>query len=90
VTRDGPPYRTGGPYEVLLSRLRHRVSTLQSAMIPFIRGDGATVDPHTLTAIAATVTGRERLRLGCTYSAARVAPTRKAVTPRREAEVTAF
>ncbi|MFJ8979711.1 helix-turn-helix transcriptional regulator [Streptomyces sp. NPDC102282] len=48
--------------QVLPSRLRHRVSSLQNATVPLTRGDGSTIDPHTLTAIASAVTGRERLR----------------------------
>ncbi|MCX5411945.1 YafY family protein [Streptomyces sp. NBC_00059] len=48
--------------QVLPSRLRHRVSTLQNATVPFTRGDGATIDPRTLTVIASAVTARERLR----------------------------
>ncbi|MEU5715389.1 YafY family protein [Streptomyces sp. NPDC020403] len=48
--------------QVLPSRLRRRVSTLQNATVPLTRGDGATIDPRTLTAIASAVTGRERLR----------------------------
>ncbi|NUK51769.1 transcriptional regulator [Streptomyces lunaelactis] len=50
--------------QVLPSRLRHRVTTLQAATIPLTRGDGATIDPQTLTVIAGAVTGRERLRFG--------------------------
>ncbi|GGT61852.1 helix-turn-helix transcriptional regulator [Streptomyces purpureus] len=74
--------------QVLPSRLRHRVSTLQAATIPLTRGDGATVDPHTLTAIAATVTGRERLRFGYragdgTESKRQVEPYRLVSTGRR-------
>ncbi|WP_406148202.1 helix-turn-helix transcriptional regulator [Streptomyces sp. NBC_01012] len=48
--------------QVLPSRLRHRVSSLQNATVPLTRGDGSTIDPHTLTTIASAVTGRERLR----------------------------
>ncbi|MDX3688167.1 MULTISPECIES: YafY family protein [unclassified Streptomyces] len=48
--------------QVLPSRLRHRVSSLQNATVPLTRGDGSTIDPRTLTAIASAVTGRERLR----------------------------
>ncbi|MEU1213850.1 YafY family protein [Streptomyces sp. NPDC005791] len=48
--------------QVLPSRLRHRVSTLQNATVPLTRGDGSTIDPRTLTVIASAVTGRERLR----------------------------
>ncbi|MGW2564571.1 helix-turn-helix transcriptional regulator [Streptomyces sp. NPDC001514] len=67
--------------QVLPSRLRHRVSMLQNAMIPFTRGDGATVDPHTLTAIATTVTGRERLRFG--YRSGDGTETKRLVEPYR-------
>ncbi|MEJ8657897.1 MULTISPECIES: helix-turn-helix transcriptional regulator [Streptomyces] len=67
--------------QVLPSRLRHRVSTLQNATIPLTRGDGATVDPHTLTAIAATVTGRERLRFG--YRSGDGTETKRQVEPYR-------
>lgn len=48
--------------QVLPSRLRHRVSSLQKATVPLTRGDGSTIDPQTLTVIASTVTGREQLR----------------------------
>ncbi|GAA4915517.1 transcriptional regulator [Streptomyces coeruleoprunus] len=65
--------------QVLPSRLRHRVSVLQAATIPLTRGDGATVDPRTLTALAAAVTGRERLRFG--YRAGDGAETRRQVEP---------
>ncbi|MGW0788968.1 helix-turn-helix transcriptional regulator [Streptomyces sp. NPDC002911] len=50
--------------QVLPSRLRHRVSSLQNATVPLTRGDGATIDPRTLTMIASAVTARERLRFG--------------------------
>ena len=50
--------------QVLPSRLRHRVSTLQSVMVPLV-GGGPTVDPDTLTAIAAAC--RDRLRLRFDY-----------------------
>ncbi|WP_107464901.1 helix-turn-helix transcriptional regulator [Streptomyces sp. MA5143a] len=48
--------------QVLPSRLRHRVSTLQAATTPLTSGDGATVTPETLTVIASAVAGNERLR----------------------------
>ncbi|MEV5280042.1 transcriptional regulator [Streptomyces sp. NPDC051994] len=51
--------------QVLPSRLRHRVASLQAATMPLAgpwRGDGASVDPHTLTTLASAVTGQERLR----------------------------
>ncbi|MFD9287120.1 helix-turn-helix transcriptional regulator [Streptomyces sp. NPDC060030] len=50
--------------QVLPARLRHRVSSLQNATVPLTRGDGATIDPRTLTVIASAVTARERLRFG--------------------------
>ncbi|MGW1883374.1 helix-turn-helix transcriptional regulator [Streptomyces sp. NPDC001970] len=67
--------------QVLPSRLRHRVSSLQNATIPLTRGDGATVDPHTLTTIAATVTGRERLRFD--YRSGDGTETKRQVEPYR-------
>ncbi|MEH6373794.1 YafY family protein [Streptomyces sp. KLMMK] len=48
--------------QVLPSRLRHRVSALQAATVPITSGDGATVDPRTLTIMASAATGHERLR----------------------------
>ncbi|GHH87551.1 helix-turn-helix transcriptional regulator [Streptomyces capitiformicae] len=48
--------------QVLPSRLRHRVSTLQAATTPLTSGDGATVAPETLTVMASAVAGQERLR----------------------------
>lgn len=67
--------------QVLPSRLRHRVSTLQSATIPLARGDGATVSSGTLTALAAAVTGRERVRFG--YRAGDGTESRRQVEPYR-------
>ncbi|PWI16190.1 transcriptional regulator [Streptomyces sp. Act143] len=48
--------------QVLPSRLRHRVSTLQAATTPLTSGDGASIAPETLTVMASTVAGHERLR----------------------------
>ncbi|WP_406008410.1 transcriptional regulator [Streptomyces sp. NBC_00637] len=48
--------------QVLPARLRHRVSTLQAATTPLTSGDGASIAPETLTVIASTVAGQERLR----------------------------
>ena len=48
--------------QVLPSRLRHRVSTLQAATTQLTSGDGASIAPETLTVMASTVAGRERLR----------------------------
>ncbi|WP_031015455.1 helix-turn-helix transcriptional regulator [Streptomyces sp. NRRL F-5727] len=67
--------------QVLPARLRHRVSTLQNATIPLTRGDGATVAPSTLTALAGAVTGRERLRFS--YRAGDGAETKRLVEPYR-------
>ncbi|MFE5735473.1 helix-turn-helix transcriptional regulator [Streptomyces sp. NPDC056528] len=67
--------------QVLPARLRHRVSTLQNATIPLTRGDGATVAPATLTALAGAVTGREKLRFG--YRAGDGAETKRLVEPCR-------
>ncbi|MEU1484403.1 YafY family protein [Streptomyces sp. NPDC005752] len=67
--------------QVLPSRLRHRVSSLQNATVPLTRGDGATIDPRTLTVIASAVTGRERLRFG--YRARDGAASKRQVEPYR-------
>lgn len=66
---------------MLPSRLRHRVSVLQNATVPLTRGDGATIDPQTLTVMASAVTGRERLRFA--YRAGDGAETRRQVEPYR-------
>ncbi|MEE1798031.1 transcriptional regulator [Streptomyces sp. NPDC101062] len=67
--------------QVLPSRLRHRVSTLQTATTPLTRGDGATIDPHTLTVMAGAVAGTERLRFG--YRSGDGTETRRQVEPYR-------
>ncbi|MGW7461654.1 helix-turn-helix transcriptional regulator [Streptomyces sp. NPDC054797] len=67
--------------QVLPSRLRHRVSALQSATTALTRGDGARVDPQTLTTMASAVAGPERLRFA--YRAADGAPSRRLVEPYR-------
>ncbi|GAA3372494.1 YafY family protein [Streptomyces sannanensis] len=68
--------------QVLPSRLRHRVAMLQAATTPLAwGGDGATVDPHTLTVMAAAVTGQERLRFG--YVSGDGTETRRQVEPYR-------
>ncbi|MFF3753049.1 helix-turn-helix transcriptional regulator [Streptomyces sp. NPDC002018] len=67
--------------QVLPSRLRHRVSTLQAATIPVTRGDGATIDPRTLTVMAGAVTGGERLRFG--YRSGDGTETKRQVEPYR-------
>jgi predicted DNA-binding transcriptional regulator YafY len=50
--------------QVLPSRLRHRIGGLHSMVVPLLAG-GPTVDPETLTAIAAAC--RDRLRLRFDY-----------------------
>ncbi|MFI6286083.1 helix-turn-helix transcriptional regulator [Streptomyces sp. NPDC051018] len=67
--------------QVLPSRLRHRVTALQSATVPLTQGDGATIDPRTLTVIASAATGRERLRFG--YRAGDGTESRRLVEPYR-------
>ncbi|MFJ5531626.1 helix-turn-helix transcriptional regulator [Streptomyces sp. NPDC093261] len=48
--------------QVLPGRLRHRVATLQAATTALTSGDGASIAPETLTVMASTIAGRERLR----------------------------
>ncbi|MFI6879210.1 helix-turn-helix transcriptional regulator [Streptomyces sp. NPDC050400] len=67
--------------QVLPSRLRHRVATLQAATIPLTSGDGATIAPETLTVIASATAGTERLRFH--YRAADGTETRRSVEPYR-------
>ncbi|MFF4834674.1 helix-turn-helix transcriptional regulator [Streptomyces sp. NPDC001315] len=67
--------------QVLPSRLRHRVATLQAATTPLTSGDGATIAPETLTVMASTVAGRERLRFA--YQAADGTGSRRVTEPYR-------
>ncbi|MFD9409058.1 helix-turn-helix transcriptional regulator [Streptomyces sp. NPDC059989] len=67
--------------QVLPSRLRHRVSALQSATSALTRGDGASVDPRTLTTMASAVAGPERLRFA--YRARDGVASRRLVEPYR-------
>lgn len=67
--------------QVLPSRLRRRVSALQSATIALTRGDGASVDPRTLTTMASAVAGPERLRFA--YRAGDGVRSRRVVEPYR-------
>nr|WSX51430.1 transcriptional regulator [Streptomyces sp. NBC_00974] len=67
--------------QVLPGRLRHRVGALQSATVAVTRGDGPSVDPRTLTAIASAVAGSERLRFA--YLAGDGAASRRLVEPYR-------
>ncbi|MFJ9693213.1 helix-turn-helix transcriptional regulator [Kitasatospora sp. NPDC101183] len=66
--------------QVLPSRLRHRVGTLNAATVP-LPGDGPTVDPDDLTVIAGAVTNRERLRFA--YRSYDGTATRRNVEPER-------
>jgi predicted DNA-binding transcriptional regulator YafY len=66
--------------QVLPSRLRHRVQTLQSAMIA-MPGNGPTVDASVLTAIAAACRSTERLRFD--YVAHDGTTSRRIVEPHR-------
>ncbi|KUO18717.1 helix-turn-helix transcriptional regulator, partial [Streptomyces dysideae] len=67
--------------QVLPSRLRHRVSTLQAATTPLTSGDGASIAPETLTVMASTVAGHERLRFA--YRAADGTESRRLTEPYR-------
>ncbi|UQX01571.1 YafY family protein [Streptomyces sp. RerS4] len=67
--------------QVLPARLRHRVGALQSATVAVTRGDGASVDPRTLTAMAGAVAGPERLRFA--YRARDGVESRRLVEPYR-------
>ncbi|MFF4582920.1 helix-turn-helix transcriptional regulator [Streptomyces sp. NPDC001373] len=67
--------------QVLPARLRNRVGALQSATVAVTRGDGPSVDPRTLTAMAAAVAGPERLRFA--YRARDGADSRRLVEPYR-------
>ncbi|MFD5509943.1 helix-turn-helix transcriptional regulator [Streptomyces sp. NPDC127051] len=67
--------------QVLPGRLRRRVGALQSATIAVTRGDGASIDPRTLTTMAAAVAGPERLRFA--YRARDGADSRRLVEPYR-------
>ncbi|MGA5816878.1 helix-turn-helix transcriptional regulator [Kitasatospora sp. NPDC094028] len=66
--------------QVLPSRLRHRVGTLNTATVP-LPGDGPTVDPEDLTVLANAVANRERLRFA--YRAYDGAESRRNVEPER-------
>ncbi|NUR38595.1 MAG: YafY family transcriptional regulator [Streptomyces sp.] len=67
--------------QVLPSRLRHRVSTLQAATTPLTSGDGASIAPETLTVMASTVAGHERLRFA--YRAKDGTESRRVTEPYR-------
>ncbi|WP_435612857.1 helix-turn-helix transcriptional regulator [Streptomyces sp. bgisy159] len=67
--------------QVLPARLRHRVTTLQAATTALTSGDGASVAPETLTVMASTVAGHERLRFA--YRAKDGAESRRLTEPYR-------
>ncbi|MEC3974274.1 helix-turn-helix transcriptional regulator [Amycolatopsis sp. H20-H5] len=67
--------------QVLPSRLRHRVSALNSATEPLLAGDGPNVDPEELALMAVAVAQHERLRFH--YRAADGSETRRLVEPHR-------
>ena len=64
--------------QVLPARLRHRVSTLESVTVPLVAG-GPTVDPETLTTVAAACRDHHRLRFD--YRDANDALTTRLVEP---------
>ncbi|WP_208611317.1 helix-turn-helix transcriptional regulator [Streptomyces bungoensis] len=67
--------------QVLPARLRHRVSTLQAATTALTSGDGPSIAPETLTVMASTVAGRERLRFA--YRAKDGSGSRRLTEPHR-------
>ena len=67
--------------QVLPSRLRHRVSTFHAATTPLTSGDGASIAPETLTVMASTVAGHERLRFA--YRAGDGTESRRVTEPHR-------
>jgi predicted DNA-binding transcriptional regulator YafY len=67
--------------QVLPARLRYRVGALTSATVPLPPGNPATVDPTTLTTLAAAVANRDRLRFG--YRGSDGADTQRRVEPHR-------
>ncbi|MFJ7769053.1 helix-turn-helix transcriptional regulator [Streptomyces sp. NPDC097107] len=67
--------------QVLPGRLRHRVANLQAATTPLTSGDGPSIAPETLTVMASTVAGRERLRFA--YRAGDGVESRRVTEPYR-------
>ncbi|MCX5200643.1 YafY family transcriptional regulator [Streptomyces sp. NBC_00237] len=67
--------------QVLPSRLRHQVSVLQAATIPLTSGDGASIDPQTLTVMAGAAAGQERLRFA--YRSGDGTDSKRLVEPHR-------
>ncbi|WP_328304602.1 WYL domain-containing protein (plasmid) [Streptomyces sp. NBC_00435] len=68
--------------QVLPSRLRHRVSAMQSAILP-LTGPGPTVDAGLLAALAAACRAHEGVRFGYREATRRVEPYRLVHTGRR-------
>jgi hypothetical protein len=52
--------------QVLPSRLRQRVGALAAATVPMMTGNGPSVDPQNLTALAGAVVNREHVRCDLT------------------------
>ncbi|MCC5581122.1 YafY family transcriptional regulator [Microtetraspora sp. AC03309] len=67
--------------QVLPSRLRRRVATLNAATVPLQAGAGPSVDPNVLAVVASASAGGERLRFA--YSAADGSGSRRLVEPYR-------
>jgi predicted DNA-binding transcriptional regulator YafY len=67
--------------QVLPSRLRHRVATLQAATTALASGDGASIAPETLTVMASAIAGQERLRFA--YRSGDGTPSRRLTEPYR-------
>ncbi|WP_055490347.1 YafY family protein [Streptomyces sp. TP-A0356] len=67
--------------QVLPGRLRHRVTTLQAATTHLASGDGASIAPETLTVMASTIAGHERLRFA--YRSGDGTPSRRLSEPYR-------
>ncbi|MET9159112.1 YafY family protein [Streptomyces parvulus] len=67
--------------QVLPSRLRHRVTTLQAATTPMTTGDGPSIATGTLTVMASTVAGHGRLRFA--YRAGDGTESRRVTEPYR-------
>lgn len=67
--------------QVLPSRLRRRVRTLNAATVPLLDVHGPTVDPEHLSVLAAAITNRERVRFA--YRANDGTDTKRLVEPNR-------
>ncbi|RBQ21846.1 transcriptional regulator [Spongiactinospora rosea] len=67
--------------QVLPARLRHRVAAVGAATVPFGAAPGPGVDPEVLSALAAAVTAREKVRFA--YRSAQGDPSRRLAAPYR-------